>query len=58
MNALLIAALSSLLLAVLFVGWLVWLVNVQPLEPGPANPDFAGRRSLLPDFRDVVSPDK
>ncbi|MFJ6621168.1 hypothetical protein ACIQOW_26800 [Kitasatospora sp. NPDC091335] len=41
MNALLVAGLSALLLAVLFVGWLVWLVNIQALEPHPAPHEFA-----------------
>ncbi|MER6302649.1 hypothetical protein ABT247_24260 [Kitasatospora sp. NPDC001539] len=36
---------SALLLAVLFVGWLVWLVNVQPREPRPAKREFAPRHS-------------
>ncbi|MFF4383707.1 hypothetical protein [Kitasatospora sp. NPDC001547] len=45
MNALLVAGLSALLLAVLFVGWLVWLVNVQAWEPRPAKREFAARRS-------------
>ncbi|MBV2152665.1 hypothetical protein [Kitasatospora sp. SUK 42] len=49
MNALLVAALSSLLLAVLFVGWLVWLVSVQTGEPRPVNPEFAARRSARGD---------
>ncbi|MFE4513230.1 hypothetical protein ACFRMQ_03385 [Kitasatospora sp. NPDC056783] len=41
MNTLLVAGLSALLLAVLFVGWLVWLVNIQACEPHPAKPEFA-----------------
>lgn len=45
MNALVVAGLSLLLLAVLFVGWLVWLVNVQPREPRSAKPEFAVRHS-------------
>ncbi|MET8629307.1 hypothetical protein ABZW30_37180 [Kitasatospora sp. NPDC004669] len=45
MNALLVAGLSALLLAVLFVGWLVWLVNMQPRLPRPAKRGFAARHS-------------
>ncbi|MEU8514488.1 hypothetical protein AB0C76_23270 [Kitasatospora sp. NPDC048722] len=45
MNALVVAGLSLLLLAVLFVGWLVWLVNLQPREPRSAKPEFAARNS-------------
>ncbi|MGW3073618.1 MULTISPECIES: hypothetical protein [unclassified Kitasatospora] len=41
MNALLVAGLSALLLAVLFVGWLVWLVNVQPYELRAAKRELA-----------------
>ncbi|WP_316521927.1 hypothetical protein [Kitasatospora brasiliensis] len=44
MNTLLVAGLSALLLAVLFVGWLVWLVNIQACDPRPANPEFAAGR--------------
>ncbi|MFI9321239.1 hypothetical protein ACIGXI_15840 [Kitasatospora aureofaciens] len=44
MNALLVAGLSTLLLAVLFVGWLVWLVNGQPRELRPLKREFAPRR--------------
>ncbi|MFI2608126.1 hypothetical protein [Kitasatospora sp. NPDC018619] len=44
MNALLVAGLSALLLAVLFVGWLVWLVNVQPYELRAAKHEFAAGR--------------
>ncbi|MFI9359962.1 hypothetical protein ACIG5E_02695 [Kitasatospora sp. NPDC053057] len=45
MNALLVAGLSALLLAVLFVGWLVWLVNVQPRELRPLKREFTPHRS-------------
>ncbi|MFE7530378.1 hypothetical protein ACFU7Y_32385 [Kitasatospora sp. NPDC057542] len=45
MNALLVAGLSVLLLAVLFVGWLVWLVNIQAYEPRPAKQEFAAGHS-------------
>ncbi|MFJ9693687.1 hypothetical protein [Kitasatospora sp. NPDC101183] len=45
MNALLVGGLSALLLAVLFVGWLVWLVNIQPRERRSPNSDFPARRS-------------
>ncbi|MBV6700599.1 hypothetical protein [Kitasatospora aureofaciens] len=45
MNTLLVAGLSLLLLAVLFVGWLVWLVNTQPRVPRSAKCDLAARRS-------------
>ncbi|MFF2143455.1 hypothetical protein [Kitasatospora sp. NPDC058190] len=45
MNALLVAGLSALLLAVLFVGWLVWLVNMQPRLPRAAKREFAPRHS-------------
>ncbi|WP_262985974.1 hypothetical protein [Streptomyces sp. CBMA123] len=34
---------SALLLAVLFVGWLVWLVNVQPRELRATKRDFTPR---------------
>ncbi|MGW2378001.1 MULTISPECIES: hypothetical protein [Kitasatospora] len=44
MNALLVAGLSTLLLAVLFVGWLVWLVNTQPRLPRPTKREFAPHR--------------
>ncbi|WP_153461261.1 hypothetical protein [Streptomyces kaniharaensis] len=43
MNTLLVAGLSLLLLAVLFVGWLVWLVTTQPRLPRPTKPGFALR---------------
>ncbi|MFH8379824.1 hypothetical protein ACH4E7_02610 [Kitasatospora sp. NPDC018058] len=46
MNALLVAGLSTLLLAVLFVGWLVWLVNMRPRLPRPAKRDFTPRHSV------------
>ncbi|MEU9043098.1 MULTISPECIES: hypothetical protein [unclassified Kitasatospora] len=46
MNALLVVALSALLLAVLFVGWLVWLVNIQPREPRPAKRGIAAGHSV------------
>ncbi|MFJ8626497.1 hypothetical protein ACIRD3_27170 [Kitasatospora sp. NPDC093550] len=36
---------SALLLAVLFVGWLVWLVNIQPREPRRAKREFAAGHS-------------
>ncbi|MGW2249591.1 hypothetical protein ACWCXH_05265 [Kitasatospora sp. NPDC001660] len=49
MNALIVAGLSLLLLAVLFVGWLVWLVNVQPGEPRSAKQEFAARHSRSAD---------
>ncbi|MER7751503.1 hypothetical protein [Kitasatospora sp. NPDC097643] len=45
MNALLVAGLSALLLAVLFVGWLVWLVNVQPRAARSVKREFAARHS-------------
>ncbi|MFE7592013.1 hypothetical protein ACFU6K_21645 [Kitasatospora sp. NPDC057512] len=45
MNALLVAGLSALLLAVLFVGWLVWLVNIQACEPRAAKHEFAAGHS-------------
>ncbi|MFH9349482.1 hypothetical protein [Kitasatospora sp. NPDC017646] len=45
MNALLVAGLSALLLAVLFVGWLVWLVNTQPRLPRPAKREFTPHRA-------------
>lgn len=45
MNALLVAGLSALLLAVLFVGWLVWLVNLQAYELRLVRPEFAARPS-------------
>ncbi|MFD0397178.1 hypothetical protein ACFV84_15100 [Kitasatospora sp. NPDC059811] len=45
MNGLLVAGLSALLLAVLFVGWLVWLVNAQPREPRSAKREFVVRHS-------------
>ncbi|MDH6703835.1 hypothetical protein P3T27_000516 [Kitasatospora sp. MAA19] len=54
MNALLVAGLSALLLAVLFVGWLVWLVNVQPREPRSPKSEFAGRNS--PGGKDEAGP--
>ncbi|MEV7596846.1 hypothetical protein AB0O91_05590 [Kitasatospora sp. NPDC089797] len=40
---------SALLLAVLFVGWLVWLVNVQPREPRPGKREFTPRHSATLD---------
>ncbi|MFE3880699.1 hypothetical protein ACFXPX_40730 [Kitasatospora sp. NPDC059146] len=45
MNALLVAGLSALLLAVLFVGWLVWLVNMQPRELRSTKPELIPRHS-------------
>ncbi|MFF2074933.1 hypothetical protein ACFVXG_09255 [Kitasatospora sp. NPDC058162] len=36
---------SALLLAVLFVGWLVWLVNMQPRELRPRKREFVPRHS-------------
>ncbi|MEU9076896.1 hypothetical protein ACFYUY_29730 [Kitasatospora sp. NPDC004745] len=49
MNALLVAGLSALLLAVLFVGWLVWLVNAQPREPRRAKAEFVAPHSAPAD---------
>ncbi|MFI6153883.1 hypothetical protein ACIBCA_14420 [Kitasatospora sp. NPDC051170] len=45
MNALLVGGLSALLLAVLFVGWLVWLVNSQPRERRSPDSEFPVRHS-------------
>ncbi|WP_369183469.1 hypothetical protein [Streptomyces sp. Y1] len=58
MNTLLIGGLSALLLAVLFVGWLVWLVNSQPRLPRPAKRVFIPRQPTSGELGDVFSPDR
>ncbi|MGA5817275.1 hypothetical protein ACPC54_05355 [Kitasatospora sp. NPDC094028] len=58
MNAVLVAGLSALLLAVLFVGWLVWLVNSQPRLPRPAKRVFIPRQPAPGELGDVVAPDR
>ncbi|MEU1286575.1 hypothetical protein [Kitasatospora sp. NPDC005856] len=40
---------SALLLAVLFVGWLVWLVNIQPSELRAAKRELAAGHSASGD---------
>ncbi|MFJ6774437.1 hypothetical protein ACIQOV_26375 [Kitasatospora sp. NPDC091257] len=49
MNALLVAGLSALLLAVLFVGWLVWLVNVKPSELRAVKRELAASHAAAGD---------